>query len=79
MAGRSLHNVRSDALELPEQERAALAHDLIASLDGAAELDATSAWESELVRRADAVASGHADVLDRSEFSRRMRERLSRL
>jgi putative addiction module component (TIGR02574 family) len=79
MAVRSLHNVRSDALELPEQERAALAHDLIASLDGAAELDAPSAWESELVRRAEALTSGRADVIDRFEFSRRMRERLSRL
>lgn len=74
-----LHKVRSDALELPEQQRAELAHDLIASLDGAAEPGSESAWDDELNRRADAVASGQAHLVDRAEFSRRMRERLSRL
>lgn len=79
MANTPLHKVRSDALELPEQQRAELARDLIASLDGRADPGAATAWGEEIVRRADAVISGHADVLDRAEFSKRMRERLSRL
>ncbi len=74
-----LHKVRSDALELPEQQRAELAHDLIVSLDGAADPGAASAWDDELLRRADTVASGQAPLVDRAEFTRRMRERLSRL
>jgi hypothetical protein len=79
MASTPLHKVRSDAWELPERQRAELAHDLIASLDGHADPGAVAAWDDEIARRADAFIAGHAESVDRAEFSRRMRERLSRL
>jgi putative addiction module component (TIGR02574 family) len=79
MANTPLHKLRSDALELPDQQRAELAHDLIASLDGRPDPGGATAWDDELVRRAEALEAGHAAALDRVEFSKRMRERLSRL
>jgi len=41
-----------DAMELPVSERAALAADLIASLDGEADDDVEAAWAAEVDRRA---------------------------
>jgi hypothetical protein len=38
-----------------------------------------AAWDDDIARRADALIAGHAESVDRAEFSRRMRERLSRL
>lgn len=79
MANTPLHKVRLDALELPDQQRAELAHDLISSLDGPADAGAAAAWDDEILRRAEGVASGNGVMLDRDESSRRIRERLSRL
>ncbi|MGH9961758.1 MAG: addiction module protein [Pyrinomonadaceae bacterium] len=75
----ALHSVRSQALELNEVERAELAHDLVISLDGLADSDAAHEWETEIVRRLDDIDSGTAKLIDREEFTRRMRERLSQL
>jgi putative addiction module component (TIGR02574 family) len=79
MASTPLNKLRSDALELPDAQRAELAHDLIASLDGRPESNAATAWDDEIVRRAEALQSGQYVAIDRAEFSRRIRERLSRL
>ena len=72
MGSPALEKVRTEALNLPESDRAELAHNLVASLDGPAELDA------EIVRRLDEIDSGTATLIDRQEFSRRMRARISR-
>ena len=50
--------IRADALSLPTQERARLAHDPIASLDDAQDPGAAEAWVAELERRAREVESG---------------------
>ncbi len=47
-AGKLLH----DAMDLSLSERAQLATDLLASLDGEAEANVESAWASEIERRA---------------------------
>lgn len=75
----ALDRVRSEALELAEAERAELAHDLVISLDDLADSDASNEWETEILRRLDEIDSGAAKLIDREEFSRRMRERLSQL
>jgi putative addiction module component (TIGR02574 family) len=74
-----LTTLREQALELTDGERAELAHDLLASLDGAPDADAAAAWDAELMRRLDRLDAGSATTVDRAEFSRRMQERLRRL
>ncbi|MGH8772242.1 MAG: addiction module protein, partial [Burkholderiales bacterium] len=41
--------------------------------------DGAHEWETEIVRRLDDIDSGTAKLIDREEFTRRMRERLSQL
>jgi putative addiction module component (TIGR02574 family) len=48
----------SSALSLPVRERAKIAHELLASLDGGADADAASAWVAELEQRANEVHHG---------------------
>ncbi len=50
--------VLADALRLREEERAELAAEVLASLDGPAEPDAEAAWETEIRRRIDAIDAG---------------------
>ena len=76
MGSMALDQVRSKALELTEKERAELAHDLVASLDGPPDADAASEWEKELLRRLAQVENGTANTIDRAELTRRMRARL---
>ena len=78
MAGTALEKVRSEALRLPEAERAELAHSLVVSLDGPADADAEPAWDAEILRRLAEIDSGTAELIDREELRRRMRARMSR-
>jgi len=74
-----LDRLRSEALELSEPERAELAHDLVVSLDGPSDPHAAQVWDAELLRRMDEVEAGTAPLIERREFERRLRERLSGL
>lgn len=76
MGNQALDALRSDALSLSESERAELAHDLLASLDGPPDPDATDAWEAEILRRLDQIDQGTAKLVDRAELMRRIRDRL---
>jgi putative addiction module component (TIGR02574 family) len=71
-------DLRATALQLPESERAELAHDLVASLDGVADVDALDQWDAELLRRLAEVESGSVALLDREQFRERIRARLTR-
>jgi putative addiction module component (TIGR02574 family) len=53
----------------------ALAHDLMASLDGPADTGVAKAWDAEILRRLAEIDAGTARLIDREEFSRRMRAR----
>jgi putative addiction module component (TIGR02574 family) len=57
MSGRS-QKVLDEALDLSEEERAEVAFELVASLDGPADSGAEAAWAAEIDRRARRV---HAD------------------
>ena len=63
---------------LTDEERAELAHDLVTSLDGRADSNAAQEWDVEVLRRLSEIDSGTAALIDREEFSRRLRERLNR-
>jgi putative addiction module component (TIGR02574 family) len=52
-----------DAMELPVSERAELAADLLASLDGEADSEVEAAWVAEIERRArEALANPDDDI-----------------
>jgi putative addiction module component (TIGR02574 family) len=78
MSSATLKHALDIALELPETERAALAHDLLVSLDGAADADATQAWEAEVTRRLDDLESGEVQTVEADEALRRIDARLRR-
>lgn len=54
----SIQEIESEALRLPPAQRAALAQQLIASLDEADE--SARAWADEAARRSEALATGRA-------------------
>jgi putative addiction module component (TIGR02574 family) len=78
MGSSALERVRTEALNLSESERAELAHNLVASLDGPADPDVEKAWDAEILRRLSEIDSGTANLIDREEFRRRMRARMGR-
>ena len=77
MPTRELSVLREDALALSEAERAILAHDLVASLDGPAEQDVADAWDREIIRRINEIDSGNATLFDASEVISDIRKRIS--
>ncbi len=78
MGSPTLETVRSDALGLTESERAELAYNLVASLDGPSDADVEAAWDAEILRRLAEVEAGTAHLIDREEFRRRIRARAGR-
>jgi putative addiction module component (TIGR02574 family) len=78
MSSDTLKRALDLALELPESERAALAHDLLASLDGPADSDGQQAWEAEITKRLDELDAGKAHTIDAAEALRRIDARLRR-
>lgn len=76
MTTKTLDRLRSQISTLSQSERAALAHELIMSLDGPNNDSVEQAWNDEIVRRAAKVKSGNATLLSREEFRSKMRARL---
>jgi putative addiction module component (TIGR02574 family) len=76
MSSATLKRAVDLALELPESERAALAHDLLASLDGPPVAHAQQAWEAEIANRLDEFETGNARTIDADEALRRIDARL---
>jgi putative addiction module component (TIGR02574 family) len=61
-----------EALRLPDEERAALAGELIDSLDSEVDPDAEAVWAMEVRARLNAVESGRATIVPWSEARRRI-------
>ncbi len=59
---RAAKAVLADALRLGPDERAELAVEVLASLDGPADADADSAWEDEVRRRIAAIDAGTIEL-----------------
>lgn len=76
MTARELETLRNAAMTLTEQERAALARDLVASLDGPADNNVAEAWGREIGRRIEKIDSGEAELLDPAEVLSRARARI---
>jgi hypothetical protein len=61
----TIENIRSQALGLAAKQRAALAHDLLVSLeDDEPDADAASAWAEEIETRSEAYATGQVEAFD---------------
>lgn len=63
----ALEQVLAKALELPESERAELAHDLVISLDGKPDFAAADAWDAEIHKRVMEIDEGTAPLVDADE------------
>ena len=61
-----------EALRLSEEERAALAGELIQSLDREVDPDAEAAWAAEVRARLDRIDAGDAKTIPWSEARRRI-------
>jgi len=72
------HSLREEGLKLPRRERALLAAELLAGLDGPADADASSSWEAEIDRRLAGIQDGSTQLLDWSEVRTRIRAKLPR-
>jgi hypothetical protein len=64
--------VFEEALQLPEQARAALAAELIATLDDKNDPDAEALWSVEIRKRLDEIDSGAVRPVPWSEARRRI-------
>ena len=53
MKSAALVDLRTKALELSDSERAELAHDLVASLDGRPDAVSAEAWDAEILALVD--------------------------
>ena len=73
-----LQRLKTEALTLPEDERAELARNLIESLDSPADGDVTAEWNREISRRIAEIDSGTAKFIDRAELRRRMEQRITK-
>jgi putative addiction module component (TIGR02574 family) len=78
MPTQAFDSAKELALTLSEAERAELAHELVASLDGPPDPDATDLWEAEVLRRLDQIDQGNAEFLSPDELRERIRTRLAR-
>lgn len=76
MRTEALNKLRSEALSLPEAERAELARDLVKSLDAPPDSGVGDAWDQEIARRLAEIDSGTAKLIDRDEFRKRMQARI---
>jgi putative addiction module component (TIGR02574 family) len=56
--------VLDSALKLPREDRARIAAELIASLDGAPEAGVEAAWDAEIDRRIELAEQGQVQLLD---------------
>lgn len=78
MGNPTLEKLRAEALNLPESDRAELAQQLLASLDGTPDPRVEEVWDAEILRRLAEIDVGAAKLVDREEFRRRMRARIDR-
>ena len=68
-----VHELLQKALALPENERAELAGNLIASLDTTVDQDVDAAWQQEAVRRLHEVQSGTVKTISWEEVQQKGR------
>ena len=76
MTTAQLETVRTEALALSETERARLASDLVASLDGPADPGLANAWDLEICKRINEIEADPSLTLDPELVLAQARQRL---
>ncbi len=76
MSTSTMKRLSSEVMALSQKDRAKLALELIKSLDGPADEDVEEAWDQEVMRRMDQIDSGHAKLLSREEFRKRLQAKI---
>jgi len=76
MATARLETLRSEALALSEAERAKLASDLMASLDGPKDSNLSAAWDTEICRRINEIEKDPGLLLEISAVLERAKARI---
>ncbi len=71
-----LETLRSEALALSEAERAKLASDLVASLDGPKDSNLTEAWDMEICRRINEIEQDPRLLLEADAVLKRAKARM---
>ena len=69
---REAAQILHEALELPPEQRAALADSLLNSLDTEVDADVEQAWQDEIERRIESVRNGTAEVVPWEEVQARL-------
>ncbi|MGA7990221.1 MAG: addiction module protein [Thermoanaerobaculia bacterium] len=70
--------LRETLLTLPEEDRAWLAAELAASLDGPPDADVAEAWDAEVQRRIAEVRAGKAKLVSWAEASEQLKAALKK-
>ena len=70
--GKSSHAILEEALKLPSKERAAVAEQLIQSLDPIQETEVEEAWQQEIQRRLKDIEKGEATTIPWEEVQDRL-------
>lgn len=73
----SVDEIRRTALALPERDRAALAHDLIVSLDDQGEMAEDPEFMAEIMRRAAEVEAGTVQMTEWRQCMEELRKELA--
>lgn len=76
MASTAMKQLKEQVLRLPEDERAELMHDVIASLDGPADDGVEEAWAEEIARRIEEIRAGSVQMVDAAEVMERIAARV---
>ncbi len=71
--GTAVDNILTQALQMPPQERAAVAERLIASLDPEVDWDIEVAWQQEVQRRIDEIDKGEVVCIPWEQVLHRLR------
>ncbi len=75
MASTAMKQLKEQVLALPEQERAELMHDVIASLDGADDDGVEEAWAEEITRRVREIETDSVQTIDAADVMQRIAAR----
>ena len=75
----ALHRIRSEALQLSEEEREALASELWSSLEDSTESAASidAAWNAEIAARVQDIRDGKVEGVPHDQVEAQMRARFS--